>query len=551
MIMSKTEGLLGNIPLVRETISDRMAQNRLLYPNQTAFIFDDKEYTWKEADEITDHIAIAMHRKGVRKGSLLGFWSLSTVQMVFYLIGAMKIGGIPVVINYSYRSFELKKIVRKVHIERLYLGEYKKGADYESMALEVKAGCPYMQEICHMESNPGELRRIYGEQHVADKAERSELSKCKKAVNAEDVISIIFTSGTTKTPKPVMLTHYNVLNNARQFAARMHVSHEAQDVLLAPLPLFHSSGLTGMLCFSLTAGIPVIIQRMFRAEEALQAIERYHVTVLMAVPSMLELMACSYSSKKYDISSLRIGQTSGAGISAGKLRKIIDILGFDHFMMAYGQTECSPLVTTTLFEDDWAIIAETVGKPLPYVEVRIWDLEKNSELPPGKTGEIQVRGFNIMKGYYQCEEENKEKFTADGWLRTTDAGFLDERGYLHFVTRISGLIIRHGENISPAEVENVIEQYSSVIAAVKVVGVTADIVQEEVACLIKCRSGRIDPDDLKCFVKKMLASYKVPKYVIQVEEFPMTATGKIDLAAAKHLAEEYAAAQREYAAEQK
>ena len=539
--MLQTNGLYEDTPLLRDTVSDCMTQNALIYPNRTAFIFDEIEYTWNEADKMTDNIAVSMLNKNIRKGCHIGFWSLNTVQLVFYLIAAMKIGAVPTVINYSYRSLELKKIIKKANIEQLFLGEYKKGSDYGGMAEEVRGECPGLKEICHMEKTSEELRRIYGERSAVAKAELSVLLTYKNAVETDDVIGITFTSGTTKDPKPVMLSHYNVLNNARQFAARMHVGHEENDVLLAPLPLFHSSGMTGMLCFSLVAGIPTVILRRFTANDALRAIERYHVTVLMAVPSMLELMACSYNEEEFDISSLRIGQTSGAGISAGKLQRIIETLGFDHFTMAYGQTECSPLITTTLYEDDWATITGTVGKPLSYVKVRIWDLEKDCELPAGKTGEIQVQGFNTMKGYYHCEEENRKKYTADGWLKTTDTGYFDERGYLHFVTRISDIIIRHGENISPMEIEGVIEQYSDDIIKVKVVGVAEEVVQEEVACVIQCSLGRIDPEDVKSYVKKILASYKVPKYVIQVDAFPMTETGKIDLAAVKRIAQEFAA----------
>jgi fatty-acyl-CoA synthase len=212
--------------------------------------------------------------------------------------------------------------------------------------------------------------------------------------------------------------------------------------------------------------------------------------------------------------------------------------------MGYGQTECAPLVTITLYDDDIQTVTETVGLPLPDVQVRIWDLENDCRMPTGEVGEIQVRGVITMKGYYNAEEENKKKFTSDGWLKTTDAGFLDERGYLHFATRISEIIIRHGENISPAEIESVVRQFSDDIAEVKVVGVAEEIVQEEIVCLLQTKSLRIDPDGLKCYVHKMLASYKVPKYIFQLDEIPLTVTGKIDQGAIKRIAEKLVNDQR-------
>ena len=151
-----------------------------------------------------------------------------------------------------------------------------------------------------------------------------------------------FTSGTTKLPKPVMLSYYNLVNNARQFTARMHVERSRGDVLMAPLPLFHSSGMTGMLFHSLVTGVPTVLHRMFRAEQALRDIEAYHVSVLMAVPSMLELLADDPHRAHCDLSSLRVGQSSGASITPEKLLRIVQNLGFRHFLMGYGQTECSP-----------------------------------------------------------------------------------------------------------------------------------------------------------------------------------------------------------------
>lgn len=526
---------MEKVLLVKETVGECLRDNRIRYPDDPAFIFDDVTYTWKETGIITDHIAVRMIGDGVDRGMHVGFWSLNTVQLVFYMLAAMKIGAVSAVINYSYRTFELGNVLRKADIERLYLGENKRGSDYNGMAGAVREKCEKLKAVEHMEAGAGQLRKLLEKGELTE-AERSLLSVRESQCSSEDVVSITFTSGTTTVPKPVMLTHYNILNNARQFAAIMHVSHENGDVLSAPLPLFHCSGLTGMLCFALTAGIPAVIQRMFRADETLRAIGKYRVTTLMAVPSMLEMMAAQMEREHYDVSSLRIGQTSGAGITPAKLRWTIERLGFEHFTMAYGQTECSPLITATRYDDDWSKVLETAGRPLPYVNVRIWNLEEDQEADTLESGEIQVRGFNTMKGYYHCAEEQAEKFTKDGWLKTTDAGYLDEEGYLHFVTRISDVIIRHGENISAAEIESVVQMASPDIVNVKVVGVAEELVQEEIACLVQCRCGEIDTEALRDFIRSMLASYKVPKYIFQIGEFPMTPTGKIDQTAAKQLA---------------
>lgn len=525
---------MKEVPLVRETVNDLMTRNASVRPYSTAFIFEGREFTWKEVDEISDRIAIQMLQRGIKKGTHVGFWSLNDIDLVLALIAVMKIGAVPAVVNYSYRTYELKGVVWRAKIECLYIGEEKKGSDYWDMAETIQAEEPVLREIYDLHADVQGVERTYRAGVAPSDDEFADLEEKKAAVDTDDVACITFTSGTTKTPKPVMLSFYNIINDVRQFEARMRVTHD--DVLFAALPLFHSSGIAGLLFNSLVAGVPAVVNTMFHAEKALKDIELYQVTVLMVIPSMAELMVLSKEFPKRDISSLRVGLMSGAVVSPLKMRKIIGKLQLNHLLMAYGQTECSPIVSTTLYDDDLKTATETVGKPIPHIEVRIWDNETDREAPLGETGEIQVRGFNTMKGYYNYGTENVKKYTDDGWLKTTDAGYFDDQGYLYFATRISAKIIRHGENISPAEIEAVVEQFSDDIIEVKVVGVPEELVGEEIACLVQTKSERIDPDRLRAFVKQTLASFKCPKYVFQVDAFPMTETAKINEAAVKQLA---------------
>lgn len=536
---------MENVPLIQETTASLMARNVKFYPSRTAFLFDGAAYTWTDMEVLTDRIAANMLGKGIKKGTHVGFWSMNSIHLVLYLIAAVKIGAVAAVVNYSYRTFELRNVLRRADIELLFLGENKKGSDYRAMVEEVRGDCPLLGLVYDIAEDLEVVKRTLPLNHSLPDDIASQLKEAKDAVVPDDVAAVTFTSGTTKDPKPVMLTHYSIINDVNQFTHRMRVSVENGDVLMAPLPLFHCSGLSGMLFFAIVVGIPTIIHRSFVAETALEDIEHYRVTALMAVPSMLELMIRQENFANYDISSLRIVQTSGSSTSPAKLKKITEDLNLESLLIGYGQTECSPLITTVFYDDDMKTVTETVGIPFPHEEVRIWDLKNDCELAAGQTGEIQVLGFNTMKGYYNFEEEQKKKYTADGWLKTTDAGFFDERGYLHFVSRISENIIRHGENISPAEVESVIELYSKDILTVKVTGVPEPVVQEEVACLIQTKGGvEIDAQDLRRFVKTQIASFKVPKYVFQVDRFPMTATGKIDQGAVKRMATEWAAAEQ-------
>ncbi|MCI1722874.1 MAG: acyl--CoA ligase [Lachnospiraceae bacterium] len=527
---------MNHVPVIEDTVSDLMAGNAMRYAEKGAFVFDDLEYSWKAADEITDRIALQLLEQGSVKGSHIGFWSLNTIELVFYLIACMKIGAVTAVINYSYRTYELENTVRRADIQKLYIGENKKGSDYRSMAEKVRKVYPELLEIRDLHQDYRTVNERYPlETRLSDHDVRL-LREHKDGICSNDVLCITFTSGTSAVPKAVMLTQKNVISDVKLFAERMQA--ESHDVLLAPLPLFHSSGMSGMLLFALCTGMKAIVLRMFKAEEVLRSIGHYHVTVMMAVPSMFELLTGNEHFAEYDTSSLRVAQTSGASVEQKSFLAAVKKLKIKHLIMGYGQTECAPLITATLYEDDLNKAVKTAGLPLPSVEVRIWNLEKDQSAASGEKGEIQVRGPITMKGYYKAEEENQKKFTRDGWLRTADEGFLDGQGRLHFTARLSDMIIRHGENISPVEIENVVRSGMKGIRAVKAVGVRKEIVEEEIACLVQSDSGTVGPDEVRGCVREMLASYKVPKYVFQIKEFPMTATGKIDLKKTKDMAEE-------------
>lgn len=523
-------------PLLDLTAAQLLRRNAEQYPDETAYLFDGQHFSWQQVESMAQQAALELSDLGVKKGTHVAFWSVNHIVLVVYLLAAMKLGAVPIVINYSYRTFELQGVLHRSDAELLLLGEPKKNADYLHMAQSVQPACPKLRQIVLLRLP--EVRPLSAQQ-------RAFLENAEAAVTSRDTCCMTFTSGTTKLPKPVMLSYYNLVNNAEQFSSRMQVCRARGDVLMAPLPLFHSSGMTGMLFHSLVTGIPTVLHRMFRVEQALHDIEAYRVSVLMAVPSMLELLADAPARPQYDLSSLRVGQSSGASITPEKLLRIVQDLGFRHFLMGYGQTECSPLVTTTLYEDDLVTATASAGLPLPYVALRIQDLQSGKLLPAGKIGEIQVRGFNTMQGYYHADRENAEKYTPDGWLKTTDLGWLDEDGRLHFSARNSEIIIRHGENISPAEIEAVAAQFSSSIHAVKAVGVPEPVVQEEIACVVQTNDAAFDPEALRAYIKTVLASYKTPKYIIPIKAFPMTATGKIDHAAVKKLAADYAAAQKQ------
>jgi fatty-acyl-CoA synthase len=518
---------MATVPLVDATIGDLMSRNAQMRPDDTAFFCGDVRYTWKVCDEVSNLMASRLLQRGITKGTHLGFWSLNDISEVLELIAAMKIGAIPAVINYSYRALELEHVIDRAKIEALMIGVEKQGADYWRTADRTLEVCPTLKSLYSISTDFCAAMEAYRGGCELPPVDALHLESAKGQVHAHDVACLTFTSGTTKDPKPVMLSYYNIVNDVMQFDARMEVT--SKDAIFADLPLFHCSGMTGLLFHAVVSGASAVVNPMFHAEEALRNIENYHLTVMMVVPSMIELMLLCPDFKQFDLSSLRVGMISGAPVSPAKMHEYIEELGLSYALNSYGQTECSPIVTTTLKTDDIDTLCGTIGKPLDHLEVRIADSMTDEELPCGTSGEIQVRGFNTMIGYFNFGDENKKKFTKDGWLKTTDAGYYDERGYLHFDRRISSTIIRHGENISPTEIEAVIEGWSRDIAEVVVCGVPDKRAGEEIACVVQTKSGKLDADALRAYVKKTLASFKCPRYVFLVKDMPKTATGKVSL----------------------
>lgn len=515
------------------TVSGIMAHNSQMYPEKRAYIFDDEVYTWADAEYLTDAIAVELMKIGIGKGTHICFWSMNTIDLVFYMLASMKIGAVPAAINYSYRELEVKAVLASADAEYVFYGESKKNSNFGKTITNIMHQLPKLRGVRSIDGHVRELYRNMACTGSRVLASRNELDVCKNQVHSDDVAAITFTSGTTKIPKAVQVSFLNLFYDASLTTERMQVC--GSDIWLAPLPLFHSSGLAAMIIQPLIHAIPTIIHRQFEAGAVMAAIEQYRTTVLMVIPSMLELMYRHEKFSECDFSSLRVILTSGAKISSERLKKIIQAIGVPHFLMAYGQTECSPLVTITMYDDDIDVAVSSDGKPLPMVGVRIWNTDKNELQQCGQVGEIQVCGLNTMKGYYGNTGENQKKYTRDRWLKTTDAGYFDDNGYLHFVSRMDDMIIWHGENISPCEIECVISQFSDLILSVKVVGVEAEVVQEEIAAVIQVRE-KIDEEQLKAFVRKYIAGFKVPKYVFQIETMPMTPTEKIDVGAVKRIA---------------
>lgn len=523
--------------LLNVTLSDVLKKNAEDYPEDIAYIFDDVSYNWKQVDQITDIIVAMMLKKNIQKGTHVGVWSINSIQQVCIIYAAMKIGAVTSIFNYSYKHLEMKSVVSYADIEYLFYGESTGSIDYLEIINKIKKNLPKLKDYFSIISIFDKAFVLQKSGNVIEWETLETVNKVKKLVTTEDTACMLFTSGSTQLPKGVLLSYYSILNDARLLSDLMRWNKN-KDIMLIGMPIFHCSGMTCGLLLGLMVAMPTVIMRKYKPVLAMELIEKYCVTAFNVVPSMLILLLQNPSFGHYNISSWNSGILAGSGMVGEKYREIISKVCIPHLQIGYGQTETSPLITLSDYDDDIMLKSETIGKAIPNIEIRIWDNEGNCECDVNVKGEIQTKGFCTMKGYYSMPQKNMKKYTHDAWLKTDDIGYRDKDDYFHFCGRMSDMIVRGGENISPSEIECVIEHYSDDILNVKVVGVDVDTaVQEEITAFIIMKAGKkIDADGLKEFVKSHIASYKTPNFVFQLDEFPMNSTGKIDLVSIKKLA---------------
>ena len=502
------------------TIPEALDERAAECGEQTAYIFDGVRYTWRDCERQAEAFAAELFQKGVRAGTHVGIWGVNSYPWVCCYFAVLKLGAVAVLLNFSYKEKEMAEILNYAQVEYLAMGEARGSLNFGQIISNIRGEISTLKEAFFL----------------------SELGKTAQELTVgtayypepEDTAVIIFTSGTTKRPKGVMLAHGQLLQAMQAVVDRLGGTEE--DCQLLTLPLFHGSGGNSGILVGLLAGMTSVIQRRYQSVPVMKAIEEYQCTVFNAVPSMLLMMIHNPEFGTYDLSSLQSGILSGSSIAPEQYDRILEKTGYRNLQQAYGMTETSTLNTLVRRDADMLQKRGTAGEALPGVQIRIWNCREQREADAGAPGEIQIRGSYLMKGYYNMEEQTRQQFLEDGWFRTGDSGWLDEMGSLHFQSRLSEMIVRGGENISPSEIENQIMLCDSSISAVKVVGVPAPIIQEEVVALVKTDNGSIREEAVREYVCQHLADYKVPKYVFVIPEFPMTGSGKIDLKASRELA---------------
>ena len=486
----------------------------------------------------TAEYAAALASIGVRKGDHVGLWCEIEPEVLFAYYAVQRIGAVATLINTNLVDEEMLHFLKKNDITVLI------------------AGKSYKTNRCIVEDHAGMIRqsgvgrvltageeRLTGVDSIEDIAgsvseeTRFLAREMEERVVPEETAVILFTSGSTREPKGVMSSHYSRVNGGIQQASDLHCT--AEDRFCVTMPLFHCFCISVNVMAALAVGGCLCIPRDRHIRSLLDTIEACRCTVMSSVPTMFHAMLSRRKTEGRDMSSLRIGFIGGALCPPEEFKHIDEAMGPQFTLMSsLGQTECTAGLTTCFVEDPIEIRAATVGHFMSHVEGRIADIHTGETLPIGQMGEICVRGYLNMQGYYKQPELTAETIDQEGWVHTGDLGILDQRGNITLTGRLKELIIRGGENISPSEIEIALKRMKG-ISDVKIVGIPDSHYGEEIcACVIKETDAEIDAEGIREFLSRHVAQYKIPRYIVFLENFPRTATGKIKTAGVKEIAME-------------
>lgn len=527
--------------IVHKTIGDLLDETAEKFPSKEAVVYVEQNlrYTYREFQDVCNTVAKGLMCMGVKKGDHLAIWASNKPEWIITQYASAKIGAVLVTVNTSYQSQELEYLLKQSDSTTLLLMEEFKGVSY----LDIFKGiCPEV-----MEQLPGELSSsrfpklknivflgdepqsgMYSWNHVLRAgAEISDeaLQEIQQSLTPDEVINMQYTSGTTGFPKGVMLTHSNIINNAINVAECQRLTDA--DKICIPVPFFHCFGCVMGTLAAVATGATMVPLVTFDPLLVLKAVEQEKCTALYGVPTMFIAELNHPQFHDYDLSSLRTGIMAGSTCPTEVMKKVVHEMGAREITIAYGQTEASPVITQTRPDDSIERRVSTVGRALENVEVKIIDPTTGETVPNGVQGELCTRGYLVMNGYYKMEEQTLSAIDGDSWLHTGDLATMDDDGYIQITGRLKDMIIRGGENIYPREIEEFLYTHPKIFD-VQIVGVPDAKFGEQVAAFIKVKEGeQLSSEEVKSYCSGKISRFKIPYYVEIVDEYPMTASGKI------------------------
>jgi fatty-acyl-CoA synthase len=503
-------------PLLELTIGDLLHRTADRFPDRLAVAsrHQGSRMTWAELSVAADQVARGLCAHGICRGDRVGLWSTNCLEWIVMHMGCARAGAALVNVNPAYRSHELGYTLTRSRMKALFLWRHDKRADYQDILERARHGLTLeLQHTIYFDS-PEWQALLDAPGRLPDR------------VDLNDVANIQYTSGTTGLPKGVLLTHHNVVNNGQFLAQGFHYTE--RDSIVVPVPLFHCFGCVIGTMSALNSGAAIVLPNWtFDARAVLEAVHHERATSVYGVPAMYVAELALPEFATYDLTSLRTGMMSGAPCPIELMKRVLSEMHIRELVIAYGQTETSPVVTMSDAGDTIEVRVNTVGRAMPQTEIKVMSTTTGETLLHGEQGEICVRGYALMKGYDGDPEGTASVIQPDGWLKTGDLGAMRDDGCLRITGRSRDVIIRGGENIYPREVEEFLYTHPK-IGEVQVVGIPHQRLGEIVVAWVRLRPGQdATEEEIRSWCQGQIAYYKIPEHVRFVTEFPATLSGKI------------------------
>jgi fatty-acyl-CoA synthase len=533
--------------LIELTLGDLLDRRAAELPEKEALVYNYQEIglelrlTYSQYRDTVNQLAKGLMALGVEKGDHVAVWATNVPEWIFLQMALARIGAVIVTVNTNYRGAEIEYVLRQGDIHTLFLIEELRGNNYlesvYSIAPELKGlsdpvaqtlecgALPQLRRVVLIgqESRPGVM--LFSQiAELAGKVSDEELQARQASVSPHDVAMMQYTSGTTGFPKGVMLTHHNLVNQARVACTRGDLGDEERYV--TAMPLFHIAGSLGGTIYCLYLGCTLIPLIAFDPLKQLELFAKEKGTFTFAVPTMLIAMLNHPRFAEFDLSSLRSIFTGATPVPIVVMEQIKTKIGAD-CSIVFGMTETCGAVTQSFHHDSFEQKAATVGLPIPLTSIKIVNPGTGETAGFGESGELWTKGFSNMKGYYNMPEKTAETLDEEGWLHTGDLAVMRPDGYINIVGRVKDMIIRGGENIYPAEIEAFLMRHPK-IAEAQIVGIPDPFMGEEVCALIRLKPGELaEEDEIRQYCKDNISRHKIPKIFRFVEAFPLTASGKV------------------------
>jgi fatty-acyl-CoA synthase len=527
--------------LLRITIGDLFDEVASRFPAGDALIDIPKgrRYSYRKLSEVVNQLARGFLKLGIRHGEHVALWTPNISEYIITELAVAKIGAVLVSVDMNAQPQQLEYLLRQSDTAFLIMSEGVKGDEYIGMIRQLcpevdssepgRLDCQALPELRHLiviseKTCPG--MRMWEEvlesgRNVPDLLLSERQSSCRQ----DDVVTLLYTSGTTGAPKGVMSTHIGIINTTLASAENQRLTE--RDRLCLSVPLAHMFGCICVTVAALVKGATIVISaEIFDPGKVLDAITKERCTAIYGSPGAFIAMMERPEYAPANLGSLRTGIMGGAQCPLEVMKRVVEEMGAREIVIGYGQTEASSWITMTQPDDPLELRVSTVGRPIPNVEVKLIDPQSGGEVPTGAIGEICARGFN-MSGYYKMPAATANAIDSDGWLHTGDLGTMDGDGYVRTTGRLKEVIVRGEETIYPTEIEEILFSHPK-ISNVQIFGVPSKISGEDVEAWIKLEEGSsVTQEEILDFCRGKLPGSRLPRYIKFVTEFPMTPLGKV------------------------